>query len=459
MEILMQPNLKVLAILGEQPVLANKDYRFIKYCLITDIDGGKLVFNGITRALVFIRGEELGSIGNINDYGFLYKNYFLVPEDFDEENVVEDIRSKLRIPIDDIYLDHPESFTIITTTKCNARCFYCYELSTKKKHHMTEEVAKKVGEYISNVSDRNKKINMHWFGGEPLFNMKVIDIITGIVRDSGQNFTTTFTTNGYLFDKELVLKAKNIWNTTNIQITLDGTESIYNKTKNYIYKEGNPYRKVLNNIAMLLNCGIQVTIRMNIDFHNAEDLKSLAIELRNRFGIHPNLSIYIWPIFEDENFSRTEEEHIKIFEKVHELEKIIEQQGYFIGTMPSYELVSTQCMADSGNSVVISPDGDLGVCEHFIDSNFWGHINNPLNKNYQEINCWRTYEKPLNICEDCPIYPSCIRPSKCMEMSKCDEQYKEWRIRKHIKGLLKVYELSKNKNNSSMMYKLAENIN
>ena len=79
--------------------------------------------------------------------------------------------------------------------------------------------------------------------------MKVIDLITDKMRDAGRAFTTTFTTNGYLFNKELIVKAKNIWNTVNVQITIDGTEDIYNKIKNYVNPEYNPYKKILNNIG------------------------------------------------------------------------------------------------------------------------------------------------------------------------------------------------------------------
>ena len=57
MEILMQPNLRVMANIGEQAVFANKDYRFMKHCLITDVDNGKLIFNGLTRALIFLRND------------------------------------------------------------------------------------------------------------------------------------------------------------------------------------------------------------------------------------------------------------------------------------------------------------------------------------------------------------------------------------------------------------------
>jgi radical SAM protein with 4Fe4S-binding SPASM domain len=459
MEILTQPNVKAMTLLGEQPVLANQDYRFMKYCLISDINGGKVIFNGLSRTLIFLRDDELEAIGNINDYEYLYKYYFLVPEDFDEQKVVDEMRLKLQKPIDDVYLDHPQSFTILTTTKCNARCFYCYELNMKKKHHMTEETAIKVGEYVSKVADRNKQIHLHWFGGEPMFNMKAIDIITQIVRDNGQNFTSTFTTNGYLFDKDLVLKAKNVWNTVQMQITLDGTEEIYNKVKNYIHKDSSPYKRVLNNIAILLNNGIQVSIRLNIDHHNAENLKELAHELYNRFKNHPKLFVYAWPIFENDNYSRTREEHVEVFKKLAELEDILTKYDYLTGLLPKSDIAFAQCMADDGTSVTISPDGDLGTCEHFTDSHFWGNIDNPMKKNFDNLNIWRDYEAPLDICSDCPIYPSCIRPSKCREMSNCDIEHKEWRIRKSIIGMIRAYKDIKGLNINKMPRKLAENVN
>ena len=66
MNILMMPNEKILATIGIQPVLANKDYRFTKYCLVTNVNNGKVIFNGLTRSCVFITDEELAEVSNIN---------------------------------------------------------------------------------------------------------------------------------------------------------------------------------------------------------------------------------------------------------------------------------------------------------------------------------------------------------------------------------------------------------
>lgn len=457
MQILMMSNEKTLAIIGEQPVFANKDYRFMKYCLVRDFPEGKIIYNSLTSSIVILDNDELPDIGNINKYSFLYKNYFLVPEDFDEMKVVDSVMKHLRTPIDDLYLNNPITFTILPTMKCNARCFYCYELHMKNKKHMTEETANKVADYIHAYAPIDQQVNLSFFGGEPLFNQKPIDVIVTKLIDYNRPFRTSITTNGYLFDKELIIKAKNIWNLQEVQITLDGTENIYNKTKNYIYKEKlSPYKKVFNNMAILMNYGINVNIRLNIDLYNSENLKELVVELHNRFGNHPNLNMYTWPIFEDETNVKTLEEHKLVFKKLKELEDTMYEYGYFYGYYPRTMLRVYQCMADDGTSVLIDPEGNLGTCEHFVNSHFWGNINDPLKKDFKELNIWREYMPKLDICNDCPIYPLCNRPTYCEEMRKCDEQYKEWRIRRHLIGLDQYY---KNiRGNNILPNKLAENI-
>ena len=165
---------------------------------------------------------------------------------------------------------------------------------------MTKETALKVAEYINYKSPANP-ISLHWFGGEPLFNMKAIDIITGYLRDNGRTFKSTITTNGYLFDSKIISKAKHSWGLTEVQITLDGTETIYNKTKNFIYKNTNAFKTVFKNIGLLLNAGIRVMIRLNVSDENKEDLYELVNQLYDAFGVTSGLEIYCWPLFMTED--------------------------------------------------------------------------------------------------------------------------------------------------------------
>ena len=127
----------------------------------------------MTGSLVFLRSYERINIFTEDpcDYvEFLLNNYFIVPEKFEEKPLVDMIRERKWQPITYNYLDSPRHFTILTTTTCNARCFYCYELKSKGKTPMSIETAEKVAKYIITRCPKGTEVSLDWFGGEPLFN-------------------------------------------------------------------------------------------------------------------------------------------------------------------------------------------------------------------------------------------------------------------------------------------------
>ena len=444
MNVLIYSNPEILVALGRQPRFKNKNYRLNKFCLIDDIMNGKLIYNGLSRSFIFITNKEFFNIYNKEsneDYiNFLYENWFLVEESFDEFNFIREFRDRNRIPLDDFYLKTTKEYTILTTTACNARCFYCYEQKVKKST-MTIETAEKIADYIKQHSPKDETIELRWFGGEPLVNTIAMDTICYSLIDNGFSINSHITTNGYLFDEDIIEKAINVWHITSCQITLDGTEEVYNKAKNYIYKKGNnnPYQRVINNISLLINNGINVGIRMNVDLYNGDDLKDLVYELYNRFGNHPSLYLYCYPIFENKFFSRTDEDRTKVFEKIKEIEQVMSDCNYFSGNQLSYGIRLNHCMVDDGKSITFSPKGEIGLCEHCVDYDFMGHIDKPDELDKNVINSWKVYEKDLDICFDCPNFPNCVRASKCEEQSKCYPEYKEWLIRKQRQGMKETY--------------------
>lgn len=433
MNVLIEPAREILYSLGRQKRYKDKIYRLNKFCLIEDIMNGKLIFNGLTRSFIFISNNEFERLYNkeINDnmINFMYDAYFLVEEDFNEHYFVNELRNKNIKPIDDYTFKSINEYTILTTTACNARCFYCYEQNVKKST-MKIETAHKIVDYISKYANKDNIVSLRWFGGEPLFNMKVIDAICEGLLANNINFNSFFTTNGYLFDNDVIKKAIDVWHCVHCQITIDGTEKVYNKAKNYIYKEDkSPYQRVMRNIFTLLENNISVGVRMNVDMYNANDLKDLVYEIFSIIGNHPKLHLYCYPIFENEFYSRTDEERKKVFEKIEEIEKVMDDCGYFNSDNLYHTYKLNLCMADSIEAVTISPNGDLGMCEHCVDYDFIGHIDKPDNLDMDIIKSWRVYEEDLPICDDCPNYPFCKRASKCEEQSRCDEYVKNWKIR------------------------------
>ena len=106
---------------------------------------------------------------------------------------------------------------------------------------MTEGMARRVADYIIHHYN-GEKLTLHWFGGEPLYNKPVITQICLLLKEAGVEYSSQMISNGYLIDDEITREAKTLWNLKKIQITLDGTEKIYNQIKAYIYKDINAYQ-------------------------------------------------------------------------------------------------------------------------------------------------------------------------------------------------------------------------
>ena len=95
-------------------------------------------------------------------------------------------------------------------------------------------------------------------------------------------------------------------------------------------------------------------------------------------------------------------------------------------------------MADDGSSVMIDPMGRMGTCEHYLDKDFFGNINN-TEWDMQVLKDWHVYLDDLDICSNCPVYADCLRPKKCMELKHCDNVIKNYRIKEFESGLKRFY--------------------
>ena len=99
--------------------------------------------------------------------------------------------------------------------------------------------------------------------------------------------------NGFLFDEKLIKRAAELWRLRQIQITLDGTECVYNAVKRYVDAgEKSPYQVVLANIRGLLDAGVRVIVRLNVSRANAKNLLALVDDLEARFAGARLLSVY-----------------------------------------------------------------------------------------------------------------------------------------------------------------------
>ena len=414
--------------------LPGRAVRLLRYCIDLPVEDGTLLFNLLTREMVLLSEEEWK---NRFENEYLKSHWFIVPGNCNDKEYADLVRwvlinkQRKNAPI--------TGYTIFTTTDCNARCFYCFELG-RSRIPMTAETAHKVVRYIADHCG-GEKVGLKWFGGEPLFNKAAIDVICAGLRERSIEFTSNATSNGYLFDKETVETAVADWNLKRVQITLDGTEKVYNKVKAYIYHQGNPYQTVMDNIGRLLDASVNVTIRLNMDMHNAENLLELVDDLASRFGGRKGISVYAHHLFDGDKpmadiHSYTEWEIRD--EAMCRLNERIEASGLASRSGIRKTPKSNFCMADSGNSVTILPGGEIGLCEHYSESEFIGHIDQ-AEFDQAVVNSWKERVPDIPECAECFYYPDCLQLKKCASSSVCFEVLRRDHRRKTEKQMLWEY--------------------
>ena len=439
MEQILKANEAIIGILGKEKAAAS-GYRMLHYCISTEVEEGILLFNLLTREMLLLTREEFA---NAIESPYLRKHWFVVPEETDEKKLVGLARWIQNT------IDRPSgiitSYTILTTTDCNARCFYCYELG-RSRIPMSEETALKTAEFIRDNCG-GKPVRLNWFGGEPLYNSKVIDLICDRLRELGIEYRSFMISNGYLFDDALVEKAVKEWNLKRVQITLDGTEEVYNRCKAFIYQEGSAYQVVTGNIERLLNKDITVSVRMNMDFHNAADLMVLIEELAQRFGNSKKFYAYSHLIF-DEKTPWDQRYSLEKWTELYELRTTLEYRLKELGinspkiTRLTHKLPVSHCMADDSSTIVVTPDGGLGRCEHFSESDLIGHLDSP-ERDKAMIDSFRQRCDEIPECDNCFYYPECIRLKKCPDLMACIAPERDLIRRRTEKAMRNEYEFWK----------------
>ena len=252
--------------------------------------------------------------------------------------------------------------------------------------------------------------------------------------------------NGFLFDDETVHEAVELWNLKKVQITLDGTEEVYNRIKAFIYPEGSAFRRVLGNIRRLLDAGVQVTVRLNIDRHNVEGIISLADILTAEFRGQKHFGAYSHSLFEvgseESAVSHTDAQRRELFEARMRLQEKLKEGKLAIERKLPHKLKLNRCMADDDTSVMILPDGHLGKCERYTDDHCFGSLDSP-ERDETVLADFKRVRQEIDACADCPFYPECYRLVLCEETVHCYPEEREEKLLQVREQLLNFYRKKK----------------
>ena len=431
----------LVGLLKDQQFRDGESYRLMHFVVRQPVEEGLLLYNVLTRAVVLLTPEDARTMEeDVAAVPELVAKWFAVPSSFDDRNLAREVRA-----VGKMLEKQPKGisgYTILTTTDCNARCFYCCEKG-RRKIPMTDRTARKAAEFILR-NNPGEKVHLRWFGGEPLYNKGVISLICGLLRDAKVDFQSSMVSNGYLFDDETIDEAVGLWNLKKVQITLDGTEEVYNRSKAFIYAEGSPYRRVLENLHRLLKAGIRVNVRLNIDRHNADDLFKLADILIAKHGGNKLFTVYSHSLFEtgpsESAVSHTDARRRNLFETRMRLQDKLKRGMIAVDHKLPDKLKLHRCMADSDTNILILPDGHLGKCD-FSDE--WVGDLESTERDEKKLTEFKRLREEIDACADCPFYPDCFRLALCDEAAHCYPEEREEKQEETRQSLLSFYQKRK----------------
>jgi uncharacterized protein len=134
------------------------------------------------------------------------------------------------------------------------------------------------------------------FGGEPLLaeSRPIIEYIINKAQSLGKARISAITNGTELEAYKDLLGPEKIYH---LQITIDGITSEHDQRR--IYADGSgSFAKIAKNLTMALDLGVIVSVRLNIDRNNIQQLPKLADEMINRgWSNYKNFSAYTSPVY------------------------------------------------------------------------------------------------------------------------------------------------------------------
>lgn len=317
-----------------------------------------VVYNTYSKALVLLDSVEYQQfqIAQFKDSTVeqeLAKNGILIDASFDEEGFLTYCHNMTKYSKGALHL------VLATTMDCNFGCPYCYE--NRRQGKMSVEVQNAIVRFIEvNLKDGIHKLDITWYGGEPLLYPDIIsnlaDRIRKVTDDAGCELTMFMVTNGYLLTPELVEMIDRI-GVVKVQITLDGLKE-HHDARRHLRNGDGTFDRIIENLKLFDEYSIRVDIRMNVDNENYGDyigLRQMIVALDN-----PNMFVYPSPV-EDINPDTVNE--VSDFMTYDEFEKfaggICKEGDTSTAETKVLDDRYCYCQAETENNYVID---ELGYC-------------------------------------------------------------------------------------------------
>ncbi|UYC11741.1 radical SAM protein [Xanthomonas sp. CFBP 8445] len=259
------------------------------------------------------------------------------------------------------------SLILLPTEKCNFRCTYCYEDFAIGRMHPS--VVSGIKALIANRAPHLDRLNISWFGGEPLLARDVVLEIgqhaNAVCAQHDVAFSAGFTTNGYLLEPALLQRFTELQH-REFQITLDGDAEWHDRTR-ITASKGATFEKIWSNLIAYraLAARFSISLRLHLHQDNIESVRRLYASLRRELLDDPRFSVYFHKV---SNLSAGS----TIGEKVLPRDRYPDAIAHITAAtdLPSKDArpISEEhldgyiCYAAKPNSLMIRANGKIGKC-------------------------------------------------------------------------------------------------
>lgn len=333
-----------------------------QFNVVVPLDSDKsIIYNTLSRQMKVVDNSLLEPLlhNELNSCDSLDEelNGFVVDSHVDEPSCLNNAITQCENGI--------QAITILPTTDCNARCWYCYEKGIEH-FNMQHSVAEQTVAFINRVYKENS-IKINWFGGEPFYNFEAIRFITTKLIEEGYSLSAFFTTNGSLITEEIASFISSAYKDSAMCITVDGLGLEYARIKKYIdIPEEKAFPLLISNIKIALRNNIRLLIRLNYtDYSHAKAIKDEMTELFSKQELSL-IHFYYAPIWDGTNKPQPIDcalELLSLFEKGVDINLLANpyMDNIVLNQIGNIHKMS-MCPCRNRNHYVVNADGNLYRC-------------------------------------------------------------------------------------------------
>jgi uncharacterized protein len=306
------------------------------------------------------------------------------------------------------------SYRIVLTEACNLRCTYCFqEETTDRQKSMSSETMEQVIDHLLARHGPEDQINIHWFGGEPLLQFKLIRSAVerlSAALNQGRIGAISYdmTTNGGLVNEDVAAFLAKY--AIRVLVSLDGGKLLHDRTRIDTNGRGS-FATSVRGYETLQRHGVDVGVIVTSSFETGRELAQGISDLIDMFAprrVHVNTPQPTDRGWEVDGAIFAQQLYKAAIECAQRGIELVGPQQKIRRALALSETQNLDCVAPNGGMAVsISPYGHMGHC--IVSWNGASHSQRG-SWDYDLAEAWKTSSYKTDTCRACPAETVCGGP-------------------------------------------------